>query len=156
MKYIRTLILASICAASLAGAGNAAGMMQGGSSANRIQSWVGAWSCTSKTGNYTATFSSMFSGKGMRLTDTGKMADEHLIVWDAKRGKWIDQSVDASGGYSVMEGTPNGDTIRFTQAYPAGSATTLVTRPSKNMFTVSYTAMMKGKMISGRDTCTRT
>lgn len=156
MKYIRTLILVSICVLSLVGASNAAGMMGGSSAMNRVQSWVGTWSCASKNGNYTATFSSALNGRGMRLSDSGKMADEHLAVWDAKRGKWIDMSADVAGGYSVMEGTPSGKTIRFTQAYPSGNSSVVVTRSSTNTYTVSYTEMVNGKTMSGHDTCTRT
>jgi hypothetical protein len=155
MKYIRTTILAFACIASLTGLGNAAGMM-GSSAADRIRPWLGTWSCKSPGNPHTATFTPVFGGTAMRISETGKPPSEEIVTWDSKSHKWIDQYADASGMYNTTEGTQTGNTIRFRQVYPAGSSSIVATMASKNTYTTLFTAMMNGKMIQQRETCTRT
>lgn len=93
----------------------------------------------------------------MRISDAGKMASEELVTWDSKRDKWIDQSADSTGAYATLEGTPSGNTIRYTQVFPADSSFSgVVTRLSKTTYTCSFTTTVNGKTIISNDTCTKT
>ena len=152
MKHLRTLVLAFGSAAILAAAANAAAMKP----ADRIRPWLGTWSCKAPGNNHTATFSPIFSGTGMRISETGKMASEETVILDRKSGKWIDQYADVTGAYNTMEGTQTGNTVRFTQTYPASNATLTVMMPKKNEFRTTFTGSMNGKTITQREVCTRT
>lgn len=152
MKHLRTLILSLAGAATLAAAANAAAMKP----ADRIRPWLGTWSCKAAGNNHTATFTPVFGGSGMRIAETGKMPSEEIVIFDSKRSKWIDQYTDATGAYNTMEGTPSGNTIRFTQVYPAANTVLTVTMPSKNEFRTTFTGTMNGKTMTQREVCTRT
>lgn len=135
-------------------AANAAAMSHA-SPASRIQPWLGTWSCQVPGNNHTATFTPIFGGSAMRISETGKGASEEIIVWDAKRNKWIDQYADVSGMYSTMEGTQNGKTITFAQVYPTSGPVLTVTMSSKNTYTTAFTAMMNGKKMTEHEVCTK-
>lgn len=154
MRRFRTLSLALICAASLMTAAYAASMSSA-SPASQIQPWLGTWSCQSAGNNHTATFTPIFGGNAMRISETGKGASEEIIVFDTKRHKWIDQYADVSGAYSTMEGTQRGKTITFSQVYPASGPVLTVTMASKNRYTTNFTAMMNGKKMTEHEVCTK-
>jgi hypothetical protein len=154
MKQFLTAILTCVFSASIAATALPA-MMQTGFSASRIRPWLGTWSCRMAGNNHTATFTPVWGGNAMHISETGKVPSEETIFFDTKRGKWLDQYADASGAYATMEGTPSGNNIRFRQIYPAGNPTLLVTMASKNMYTTSYTMTANGKTMTQRETCTR-
>jgi hypothetical protein len=145
-----------ICAASLVAPGSAA--MMGGSAAAHVQPWLGTWSCKAPGNNHTATFSPIFGGSGMRISETGKPSSEELVMWDSKRQKWIDQYTDATGAYSTMVGTQTGNNAyHFTTVYPSAMGPTLmVTMPNKSTYTTTFTGMMNGKKLVQHETCTKT
>jgi hypothetical protein len=130
--------------------------MMGGSAAAHIQPWLGTWSCKTVGNNHTATFSPIFGGSGMRISETGKLPSEELVLWDGKRQKWIDQYTDSSGAYSTMEGTQSGNTYRFVTVYPAGGPTLSVVMPNKTTYSTTFMGMMNGKKMVQRETCTKT
>jgi hypothetical protein len=154
MTYFRTLVLAVLCAASLSAAVHAAGV-KGSAPADVIRPWLGTWSCAVGAVKLTVTFQPLFGGNAMRISGNAQDATEEIVVWDAKRGKWIDEYADAAGSYNTMEGRQAGNTIRFVQVYPAGDPAFVMTMPSKNTYTSTYTATMNGKTITERETCTR-
>ena len=127
-----------------------------GASANRIQPWLGTWSCKTAGNNHTATFSPLFGGKAMRISETGSVPSEELIAFDGKQQRWIDQYRDASGTYMDFVGTPSANKINFAQVYPSGDASILVTMASKNVYTTIFSATMNGKKMVEHETCTRT
>ena len=92
----------------------------------------------------------------MRITETGKMASEEIVILDSKTGKWIDQYADVTGAYNTMEGTQTGNTVRFTQTYPASNATLTVMMPKKNEFRTTFMGSVNGKTMTQREVCTRT
>lgn len=156
MKRFQSALLTLVFAASAAGAAHAA--MQGGSSsAARLKPWLGTWSCRASGNNHTATFSPIFGGTAMRISETGAIPSEEIVVFDSKHNQWVDQYADASGMYNTMAGPQSGNTIHFAQLYPAGSGTKLtVSMPSKNTYTTLFSATINGKKIASRETCTRT
>jgi hypothetical protein len=154
MKHIRTLVLVFACTASLAGVVYGASMSSA-SPAAQVRPWLGTWSCKAPGNNHTATFTPIFGGNGMRISETGKVPSEEIVVWDAKRHLWIDMYSDASGMYNTMEGTPSGKTIHFREVYPGPGATVLATMASKSTYSTTFTASMNGKMMQQRETCTR-
>jgi hypothetical protein len=143
--------LALIGAASLMTAANAAAM----SPASKIQPWLGTWSCQAAGNPHSATFTPIFGGNAMRISETGKEASEEIIVFDTKRNKWIDQYADVTGAYSTMEGTQNGKTITFRQVYPGSGPVLTVTMVSKNKYTTNFAATMNGKKMTEHETCTK-
>jgi opacity protein-like surface antigen len=143
----RFLVLAfALCCAAPAGAAM--------SPSSQVQAWLGTWSCSAAGNRYTQTFSPIFGGNGMRISETGKMPSEQLVTWDSKSQKWIDQFADPSGAYSTMQGTPSGATISFKQVYPPSSNGFTVTR-NGNTYKSAFTGMMNGKRVTQRDTCTK-
>lgn len=152
MKQLRTMLFGAATIAMLAGTAAAAPIKP----ADSIRPWLGTWSCSAPGNPHTATFTPIFGGKGMRIIETGRMPSEETIVFDIKRGKWIDLYADATGAYNTMEGTPSGKTIRFTQVYPAARTVLTVTMPSSTTYRTTYTGMMNGKAFTAREVCTRT
>lgn len=152
MKHLRTLVLAFGTVAIVAATANAAAMKP----ADRIKPWLGTWSCKVPGNNHTATFSPIFGGNGMRITETGKMASEEIVVFDTKAGKWIDQYADVTGAYNTMEGTQTGNTVSFAQVYPASNTKLTVTMPSKNQYKTTFVGSMNGKTMTSHEVCTRT
>jgi hypothetical protein len=152
MKHIRAALLLLTCAATVSAGASAANM-----SASRIQPWLGTWSCNGDV-RLTQTFTPIFGGNAMTISDNSKIPSQETVWFDAKRGKWIDEHADASGDYNVMEGAPSGKTIHFVEVYPlpANGPTLLVTMPSSTTYTSTYSAMFNGKHITQRDTCTKT
>lgn len=71
MKPFSALALALCCTAPAAAAM---------SPSAQIKPWLGTWSC----GKTTQTFTPIFNGTGMRISETGKMASEDIVLWDAK------------------------------------------------------------------------
>jgi hypothetical protein len=130
--------------------------MKGGSPASQIRPWLGTWSCKAPGNPHTATFTPVFGGSAMRISETGKNPSEEIITWDAAHHQWIDQYADASGMYNVMNGTPSGKSINFKVVYPQAGPTLTVTMASKNTYTTLFSATMGGKPIQERETCTRT
>ena len=153
MKDIRTMIIAFGCVASVGSVGNAAAMSA--NPAAQIRPWLGTWSCRAAGNNHTATFTPLFGGNAMRISETGKNPSEEIVIWDLKRRLWIDQYADASGTYNTMQGVPSGKRVNFKVVYPAAGPTLLVTMASKNTFTTMFSASMNGKAIQQRETCTR-
>ena len=147
MKYPQSAILA-VAASAMLSAGAYAATMQGGSASSRMQPWLGTWACRAAGASHTATFTPVFGGRGMRISETNTPASEEIIIFDSKRNRWIDQYADASGAYFTLEGPQRGNTIRFSQVYPAGNAAILVRMTSKNVYTTTYTATLNGKKIS--------
>ena len=101
MKQLLTGFLTAVFTVSSIAAAHAAGM-QGGTPADHIRPWLGTWSCKAAGNNHTATFTPIFGGNGMRISETGKMPSEEIVIWETSRSKWIDQYTDASGTYSTM------------------------------------------------------
>lgn len=127
----------------------------GAAPADVIRPWLGLWSCTAYGKTISLTFSPIFGGNGMRVSGGGENPTEQIIVWDAKRRKWIDEYADASGGFNTMEGSQSANTMRFKQVYPAGDPAFFMTMTSKNRYFGSYTATENGKTITESETCTR-
>ena len=152
MKNLRSFLFALAAGTMLTGMVNAAAMKP----ADRIRPWLGTWSCKAPGNSHTATFTPIFSGNGMRIAENGRMHSEETIVFDSKSGKWIDQYADATGGYSTMQGTQSGNTIRFTQVYPAANTLLTVTMPSSTTYRTTFTGTMNGKTMTQREVCTRT
>lgn len=145
MKHLMMIALALCCTASAAAAA---------SPADQIKLWLGTWSCSVPGNPHTATFSPIFGGNGMRISETGKMPSEELVIWDSKSQKWIDQFANAAGMYNTMQGTPRGNTIVFKQVYPPVSSTLMVMK-NGNTYKTTFTGMMNGKTMTERETCTR-
>jgi hypothetical protein len=157
MKHLQRFMLTLACAASLIAPGSAA--MMGSSAAAHVQPWLGTWTCKAAGNNHTATFSPIFGGSGMRISETGKPSSEELILWDTKRQKWIDQYTDATGAYSTMEGTQTGNNAyHFVTVYPTatGGPTLSVMMPNKTTYKTIFTGMMNGKTMVQHETCTKT
>jgi hypothetical protein len=130
-------------------------MMTQAQASKQIQDTVGTWTCKSPEGTHTATFTSILGGKGMHISEDVMGGSEDTVVFDVKKQKWIDQHVDAQS-YGVMEGTPMKGGINFTLVYPAhmdGAGT--VRFPNKNTQVTNFFAMVKGKKVSMKETCTR-
>ena len=155
MKRFGLLLVALFLVGSFASGADAASMSRA-SGTNWQSPWLGTWSCKIGAEKRTMTFSPMFGGSSMRVTETGSMPVEEIVTFDAKRQKFINQHTQASGGYATMEGTQHGKTIVFSQVYPAPGSVLTVTRTSKNTFTSAFAATMHGKSISSNETCTKT
>lgn len=92
------------------------------------------------------------SGRRALVIDESGNLDQN--VFDARRQKWIDEHIDASGNYSVMEGTPNAHGIDFTAAYPSGfDGKLIVHMPSARKMTMRMTMTMNGKTHTENETC---
>jgi hypothetical protein len=141
-----------MCAGSLIAAAHAASMSST-SQTSQLATWFGSWACTVGDENRTMTFSPLFGGRAMRISETGSMPVEEIVTFDAKRHKWVNQHAQASGAFATFEGTQNGNTIVFSQVYPATGPLLTITRTSKNTFTSAFTATIKGKKISNSETC---
>lgn len=128
--------------------------MSAARAAAEMQAGMGTWRCTSSEGTHRSTFTPMFGGKGMRISEGAMGGSEDLVTFDAKRGKWIDEHMDATG-YGVMEGVSVTRGINFVQVYPAGQGTLMVRFPSRTRQTTVYNGMMNGKAVSMRESCTR-
>lgn len=155
MRRFKTLFLALICAGSLMSGAHAASASNE-SVAARVSPWLGTWSCKASDETRTMTFSPLFGGSAMRVSETGSVPVEELVTFDAKHQKWIDQHAQASGGYATLEGTQNGKTIVFSQVYPVSGPVLTVTMPSKDHFTTSFATTMHGKKITESEVCTKT
>jgi hypothetical protein len=155
MKHFGLLSAALFLAGSLAGGAHAASMNRA-SGTNWQSPWLGTWSCNADGEKRTMAFSSMLGGSAMRITETGRMPIEEMVTFDAKRRKFINQHMQAAGGYATMEGMQHGKAIVFSQVYPARGPVLTVTRTSENTFTSAFAATMNGKRISSNETCTKT
>jgi hypothetical protein len=130
-------------------------MMTQAQASQQIQDTLGTWTCKSAEGTHTATFTSILGGKGMRITENAMGGSIDTVVFDVKRQKWIDQHVDAQS-YGVMEGTPVKRGIDFALVYPGrmnGAGT--VRFPSKNTQVTNFFAVVNGKKVSMKETCTK-
>jgi hypothetical protein len=156
MRRPLILTLCVLFASSAPGAASAKSMMMTqAQAAKQIQSTLGTWTCKGSEGTHTATFTSILDGKGMRISENAMGGSEDIVVFDAKRQKWIDQHVDPQS-YGVMEGTPVKGGINFALVYPghmdgAGS----VRFPNKNTQISDFTAIVNGKKVTMKETCTR-
>lgn len=149
------LIAAALIAASAGAAANAAAPMTQADAAKALKSVYGTYSCGSGKTKHTSTFAPLFGGKGMSITESMGGGSESLVVFDAKRQKWINPYVDSHGNYSVMEGTPVKDGIDFTAVYPEGFNATLTVRMHKSSMTTSMKMNVNGKMQTENETCTK-
>jgi len=149
------VIAAALIAASAGAAVNAAPMTQA-DAAKALKGVYGTYSCGSGKTKHTSTFAPLFGGKAMSITESMGGGSESLVVFDAKRQKWINPYVDAQGNYSVMEGTPVKGGIDFKAVYPQGfNATMAVRMPSAKKMTTSMKMDMNGKMQTENETCTK-
>ncbi len=74
------------------------------SPSSQIKPWIGTWTCDAGGTKITQTFTPIFGGNAMRITENGSTPTEHVVVWDAKRQGWIDQAADASGSLQHRAG----------------------------------------------------
>lgn len=148
------VIAAALIAASAGAAVSAAPMTQA-DAAKALKGVYGTYSCGSGKMKHTSTFAPLFGGKGMRITESMGGGSESLVVFDAKRQKWINPYVDSQGNYSVMEGTPVKDGIDFTAVYPQGFSATMAVRMHKSSMTTSMKMSVNGKMQTENETCTK-
>lgn len=150
------VVLSFLLAAAAAGGAHAKSMaMTQAQAAQQMQSSLGTWTCRSSEGKHTATFTSVLGGKGMQILENGNGGSVDLVVFDAKRQKWIDQHADAQS-YGVMEGTPVKGGIQFTMVYPSGiPGGGSVMFPSKNTQVSNFYGVMNGKKITMKETCTK-
>jgi hypothetical protein len=152
----RPLILAlTILFAGSASLTASAKMMTQTQAMRQIQDALGTWTCKSSEGTHTATFTSVLGGKGMQISENAMGGSEDIVVFDVKRQKWIDQHIDPQS-YGVMEGTPVKGGINFTLVYPGhmdGAGT--VRFPNKNTQVSVFNAMVNGKKVTMKETCTK-
>lgn len=154
MKHVQSGLLTLAFVTSLFAGAQAAGM--GGSASGQIKPWLGTWSCKAGHNPHTATFSPIFGGKAMTISETGAVPSQETVSWDSTHKKWIDQYADASGMTMTSIGTPSGKSIDFKQVYPSGDAAIFVTMASKNTYTTVFSVTMNGKKMVEHETCTRT
>lgn len=153
MKHLISLVMAAgFPALSLPLAAHAAGMTQA-QAAKQINAMAGTYVCGSGKTAHTAVFKSLYGGRALVIDESGNL-DQN--VFDARRQKWIDEHIDASGNYSVMEGTPNAHGIDFTAAYPSGfDGKLIVHMPSARKMTMRMTMTMNGKTHTENETCVK-
>ena len=152
MKRIFTMPLIALFAASCLSSAHASPLSAAGAAA-MIKNTLGTFTCTVGSKQHKATFTSMFGGHQMAITESDNSS---LVTFDVKRQKWIDEYIGSDGSYSVMEGTPVKDGIDFTGVYPAGFNANLHVRYiGKDKMTTSFSMMMNGKMATSNETCVR-
>ena len=156
MKWLLAPVLISTCAFVTFASTAAAANMSRADAMKQIQAISGTYACTMTKNNHTATFAPIFNGRAMRVQETAGGGSAELVLFDTHRQKWIDEYVDASGNYSVMEGMPVKGGIDFTTVYPTGMNATLAVRmPSKTTMTTVFKSTMSGKVATQKETCTK-
>lgn len=154
MNRFRTILSALLCAGILVTSAHASSESSA-SNAARLRPWLGTWICRAGNDARTMTFSPILNGSAMRVTESGRMPIEETVTFDAKRQKWINQHVQASGAYATFEGTQSANAIEFSQVYPTAGPTLTVTTKSKTRFTTAYAATVNGKRQTYTELCTK-
>lgn len=152
MKLLLIPALAVSLAASAAGVQAKSMTMTAAQVKAQINSLQGSWTCKGDGPTHTATFTSMYGGKAMRIEEGQSL---ETVVFDMKRQMWIDQHIGADGMYGTMEGAPVQDGIDFRLVYPQAQGTGRIRMKSKNVQTNVFTMMQNGKMVTMRETCTK-
>lgn len=150
------LALSALLAFGAAGAAHAKSMALTQADAQKqIQDSLGTWTCKSNEGTHTATFTPLMGGKGMQISESENGGSVDIVTFDVKRQKWIDQHLDAQS-YGVMVGSPVKGGIDFTLVYPTGMTGAGTIRfPSKTTQISDFTAVVNGKKVDMRETCTK-
>lgn len=132
----------------------ASATMTGSDAVKQMHDLYGTYSCVLGGKKVDLTFEPMFGGRSMRITNSG--GDAEMVSFDVRRQLWIDESIQAHGTYSVMEGVSVKQGIDFKAVYPPGFDGALAVRNlTPKMMTTAFSMTQTGAKKTVRQTCVK-